>query len=283
MTTRRNRRMGFSRAALVAVSWALCAGLAGARAQPLEVMVSILPLKFFVERIATGHVHVNVMVGANMSPETFEPTPRLIAAASGADLFFAAGVPFERGWLGKLRANAPGLRIIDCGPEDESARAFDAHAWTSPREARRIARRIAAALVSADPVRAEGYQRNLGQLIEDLDRVEADVRDILAARGTRSFLVYHPAWEYFARDFGLEQIAIEHDGKAPRARHLAAVLERARAQGLSTVFVQRQLGSASAQSAARELGGRVVEIDPLAEDYLDNLRRVAAAIAGKPS
>jgi len=273
----------------------LCLPLAAPAAEPLPVVAGLAPIKYFIERIGGERVGVQALVPRGGDPHLFEPGPRVLATAARARLYLAIGMPFEHKWLPALRAHNPQLRTVSCAhaaPDSPALTAdaldavpvadaaLDPHVWTSPRQAQHIAACIHGALVDRDPAAAADYDAGLAGLLVDLRALDADIHALFAAAGRRAFLVDHPAWGWFARDYGLEQLAIEHEGKAPRARQLAGVLDQARAAGLRTVFVQPQTADALARAAARELGGRLVEIDPLAGDYLANMRRVAAAIAG---
>ncbi|MGE0387637.1 MAG: metal ABC transporter solute-binding protein, Zn/Mn family [Gammaproteobacteria bacterium] len=274
------------RRALLALAAVLAsAAVAAAPRAPLAVATGILPLKFFIERVGGQHVTVTAMVGSGASPETYEPTPLQMAAVARAEIYVAIHVPFERAWLARIGQQNPHLRIVDCRPPETRAdtQAGDAHIWTSPRVAAGIARCVADALGAIDPARAGDYRAGADALVRELDLLDTEIRRRLAAAAVRSFLVYHPAWDFYAREYGLVQVAIEADGKAPSARHLAQVIERARRERLRTIFVQPQLAGAAAAAAARELGARIVVLDPLAESYIESLRSVTDAVAGSPS
>ncbi len=262
----------------------LCVAPGRAGAAGVTVVTAIAPVKHFIERVGGTRVRALAMIGPGGSPETYEPSPRQMASVAGAALYVAIGVPYERGWLAPLAAQNPALTIVDCRPVPEASAAAghaheDVHVWTSPREAARIATCIREALTAVDPNGAADYAANAAVFAATLAALDGEIRATLAAAAVTQFLVYHPTWEYFARDYGLEQIAIEHEGKAPTARHVVQVIEKARRDGLRTVFVQPQLRPAAAAAVARELGGQVVEIDPLAEDYVAALREVAERLA----
>jgi zinc transport system substrate-binding protein len=277
--------------ALAAVAWAGPA--AAARPPRPEVFVSILPQKDFVERIAGGRAQVSVLVSPGQSPATYEPTPRQIARLASARAYFAIGVPFEAAWLARIKAANPGLMVVETAAgiprraidraDDEGAPAErgleDPHVWTSPANVKVMARSIREALARLDPGHAEEFARNEAAFRAELDALDAEIRGLLSAARGRAFLVFHPSWGYFADAYGLRQIPIESEGKEPGPRTLAAVIERARRLGIRVVFVQEQFSRKTAEVIARQIGGRVVAVDPLAEDYVPNLRRVAASIA----
>ncbi len=269
----------------------LCLASGAALGEPLRVFVSILPLKGFVERIGGKHVAVEVLVAPGHSPETYEPTPRQMAALSTAKIYFAIGMPFETLWIPRIQDTNRGISVVACqkgiqklaathhhhhhAGEEHSPEDGDPHVWTSPVQARQIATNIAAALETALPEQKEYFRGNCQQLTGELEALEREIRGMLAPVTKRRFLVFHPSWGYFAQTFGLEQIAVEADGKEPGAKTLASLIDLARRDNIRVVFVQAQFSRATADTIASAIGGKVVAVDPLAEDYFANLRKVA--------
>ncbi len=258
---------------------------------PLQVFVGVPPVQTLVERVGGGHVEVRTLVAPGQDPHSFEPSPRQISALASARLYVLAGVPFEHAWLPRLRAAGPTLDVLDARQgialraashehhgHHTQAQA-DAHVWTSPPLAKRIARNIRDRLRELDPDHARHYDENFVQLAAELDALDRDTRALLASVTNRRFMVFHPAWGYFADTYNLEQVAIEIDGKTPGARTLAALIDRAKRQQIRVVFVQPQFDRRAAERIARDIDGRVITIDPLAADYFNNLRRVARQIA----
>lgn len=267
-----------------------------APAEPVPAWVSILPLKGVVERVGGADVAVTVMVGPGQSPATYEPTPKQMAALSKARLYFRVGVPFEDVWIGRIAASRPRLAVVDLregielrpvdAPPGGSARtggrgagALDPHVWTAPPLVKVMAAHVRDALSAAAPERAPGFAERCRLFVADLDALDAEVRRTLAGRAGRSFLVFHPSWGYFARAYGLTQVAIEAEGKEPGPRGLARVVDEARRRGIRVVFVQKQFARKDAETVAAAIGGEVVAVDPLAEDVVANARAVAAAFA----
>ncbi len=257
--------------------------LAG-QAAVLKVFVSVPPQRFLVEQVGNGRVSVEVMVPPGQSPATYAPTPRQLAALGDAQLYFRVGVPFEAAWMKRIAAGNPGLRIVPVpelaaagqgsGPHD----AVDPHSWTSPLLATTLAAAIRDALIEADPDGRELYRRGYRQLADRLHALHERIAQLLQPCTARSFLVFHPAWGHFARTYGLEQIAVEHAGKEPASRHLAQVIDRARAKGVQAVIVQPQFSHRMAEVVAAELGIPLVTLDPLAEDWLANLEATARTL-----
>jgi zinc transport system substrate-binding protein len=259
----------------------------------LSVFVSIVPQKYFVQQIGGNLVAVQAMVAPGASPATYEPKPRQMAALSDAKLYLAIGVPFEKSWLAKLAAANPRMKVIHTdraiakrpmiahdhghGHEaDAAAAGSDPHIWLSPPLVKIQARTILAALQEVDPGHGNVYTANYKDFEGRIDRLDADLKNILAGKAGLRFMVFHPSWGYFADTYGLIQVPIEIEGKAPKPAQLAALIRQARESGVRVVFVQPQFSTKSAQIVAREIGGQVVFADPLAEDWMVNLRSVAA-------
>ncbi len=266
--------------------------------EPVEIFVSILPQKFFVERIAGDKAKVEIMVGPGQSPETYEPSPKQLTKLSTADIYFSIGVPFETAWMSRMSDINNHLKIVDTAAK---ASVFytenyldhhgeqtignhtieDPHIWVSPVLAKRIAESILETLLEIDPENAVVYQKNFQVLQSDLDDLDIEIRKTLGSWiGKGSFLVMHPAWGYFAKTYDLEQIAIEHEGKSPSAKSLHKLINRAKNEKIKVVFVQDQHSSRMAETVASAIGAKVVRLDPLAENYIENLRTVVAEIAG---
>ncbi|RJX35393.1 MAG: ABC transporter substrate-binding protein [Desulfarculus sp.] len=280
---------------------ALCLLLAlpalASAASPLTVAVSIPPQAWLVERLGGPALRVVVMLPPGRSPATYEPTPKQLAALGQARLYLSIGVPFEGVFLPRLRAKLPGLKIVSittgiklrrleshhhegqAAEPDQAPGAPDPHVWMSPRRARTLAANAAAALMAADPARAALYRANLARLDAELVALDAELARTLAPLRGRTIFVYHPAYGYLADDYGLKQEAVELEGKEPGPRRLAALVAEAKADGVRVIFVQPQFPRATAAALARAIGGAVVPLDPLAADYLGNLRAMAAKIA----
>jgi zinc transport system substrate-binding protein len=275
----------------VALLGAATAGLAGG-AKP-TVFVSILPQVEFVERVAGGRVRVEVMVQPGDNPHIFEPSPRQMAALAGAAAYFRIGVNFENALLPKLASTIKDLRVVDtrngiqlrrmqgCGDpaHADDHDGDDPHIWTSPRLVKVQARTIADALVQLDPGGTADYERNYQAYAGELDALDARLAAVLAPAKGRTFMVYHPAWGYFADAYGLRQVAVEIEGKEPSARQLVRIIETARREGVKVIFVQPQFSRTGAEAVAEAIGGTVVPLDPLARNHLANLDQVAAAVS----
>ncbi|MFZ5427822.1 MAG: metal ABC transporter solute-binding protein, Zn/Mn family [Thermodesulfobacteriota bacterium] len=288
---------------LFAILAAACFAASPVRAEPLRVMVSIEPQKYFVEKIAGPFVQTEVMAPPGADVHTYEPKPSQMVKVAGAALYFAQGVDFERAWLPRLARNSKEMVVVDTlagvdllplsgghgdghGHKGEDKRghdkdATDPHVWTSPRIARVLAANIAMALIKADPANEPVYRANLAAFQAEAEALDARIRDILRDVPPGSeFIVFHPAWAYFARDYGLREVTIESGGREPGPRQLAELIEHARETRAKAVFVQPQFSRKAAQTVASAIGARLVEADPLAGDWAGNLAAMAQALAG---
>ncbi len=272
-----------------------------------EVMVSVLPLQWLVDRIGGEAVQTRTLVAPGRDPHTFEPTPRQMAELARARLYVRVGVPFEQALIERIRAINPDMSVLDVrqglrlramegagrmvgGPSvgtthadpDETEDARDPHVWTSPANLIHMAGLVRDRLTALDPQHAGLYRQHDKALAGDLASLDRDLRTRLAALRGRAFMVFHPSWGYFADAYGLEQIPLEYEGKAPGPRTLAASVERARREGIRKIFVQPQLDQRAARTLAAAIGATVVTVDPLAYEVGASLRALADQIAEGP-
>jgi len=263
----------------------------------IRVFTSILPQKYFVEKIAGDLVEVEVLVGPGMSPHTFEPLPQQMSRLSRAAVFFMIGIPFEQALIQRLAAVCPDLKFVDTGKnvarrsmnEQESDHqhsedcvhevgAPDPHIWLDPAHAVTIAAAIASGLIEIMPDKAARLEEGLQKLTAELTAVDEELAVSLKPLKGQTILVFHPAFGYFAARYGLKQQSVEIEGKEPGPRQLAELIRQCRQLGIRVVFVQKQFPVAAAETIARSINGAVVSIDPLAEDYIANLNRLGEAI-----
>ncbi|MBT5027692.1 MAG: zinc ABC transporter solute-binding protein [Nitrospinaceae bacterium] len=260
-------------------------------AEPIPIFVSILPQKYFVERIGKEHVKVEVMVNPGESPATFSPNPKKMSLLSQASLYFSIGVPFENIWAKRIQSIHTNLQWVPLHDatqivthhehEPHSHDSGDPHIWTSPARVKRMAKIIKDALTHVQPNHEKFFAANLQSFKDDLDALDRDIRQTLAKTNDHRFMVFHPAWTHFAEDYGLEQISIEEGGKEPGARALQKIIAKGKKLEIKVIFVQKQFSLSIARKIANMMGARVREIDPLAEDYMENMRRTANAISGE--
>lgn len=266
------------------------------------VFVSILPQKFFVEQIGGDHFSIEVMVPPGASPHTYEPKPSQMRNLARARVFFTIGVAMEKAWLDKIATINPDLIVVnteagidrvamdaaqhhdhgpaphddgDHGHGDVVENGLDPHIWLSPQLVRKQAETIKKSLVELDRGNASVFEQNFSRFAGRIDALDMRLRRILEGKQGMKFMVFHPSWGYFARSYGLVQIAVEIEGKSPKPAHLQYLIEEARKQRITAIFAQPQFSRKSAEVIAREIGAEVVLIDPLGENWFENMTSVA--------
>lgn len=276
----------------------------GTTIEKVRACVSVPPLAYIVDRIGGQRVESVVLVPPGQNPHVFEVTPKDMAALSRAHIYFTIGMPIEEQVLPKLTAISRRIKIVDIrhgvflrkmeeslageleehtdepkGEAEHHHGELDPHVWLNPQLVSTMAQTMCDEIKSLDTEHATEYDARLRQLLEDLNRLDESVREKLASHSGKTFLVFHPAFGYFADAYGLEQLAVEFEGKEPSARQLASIVETARLKNIRTIFVQKQFPSRAAQALAREMGASVVELDPLAYDYIGSIQAMAQSIA----
>ena len=255
------------------------------------VYVSIPPQAYLVERLAGDFVEVGVLLPPGASPATYEPTPKQMAALDHSQLYLQIGAPFEGPVLAKISDLMPDLRVVDCrvGVElepiggdghDHGFGLLDPHIWLDPQRMKTIADTTARALQILLPNESPMIEERLAALHSAIDETDVRVAEALAPFAGRTLLVFHPAFGYFTRRYGLIQKAVEVDGKAPSARRLATVVDEIRQQPVPALFFQPQFSRSAAERVAAALDCELVELDPMAADYLANLETMADRIVG---
>jgi len=259
---------------------------------PLAVSVSLPPQVWLVESIGGSRVTVKALVSPGDSEETYAPTDAQVTTTLRSAIFFRIGASFEEApWFRALAASR--LEIVDLrsgvemlamtdgaghGHGGESAHETDPHVWTSPRRLATQARTIAATLATRDPAGRDLYERRLGDTVRELEHLDDELQSILSPHRGRAFFVFHPTWGYLASDYGLRQIAIEVEGKAPSDRDLTRLLALARMERPRALLVEPTVSGSGAAAVADAIGARVVRVDSLAPDVPQNLRRFARSL-----
>jgi len=270
----------------------------------LDITVSVEPQKYFVEKIGGDRVKVNVMVPAGSEPHTYEPKPQQLRNLSVAEAYIiVGGDSFETAWLPRIKSVNNNLAVIDSGKgvarikidsahhhhhhhhhEDEEEKvkeSGDPHIWLAPSAVKIQAKNIYEGLIKIDPANQLEYQKNLEEFIAEIDSLDDKIETNLAGIKNRKFIVFHPAWSYFAREYNLEQIAIEVEGTEPSAAELKDLIATAKKENIKIIFVEPQFSQRSAEVIAKEIDGKVIAIDPLAPDWANNLLKVSEIFANE--
>lgn len=245
--------------------------------------VSVPPIAYFVEKIGGEMLRVESLINPGDDPHVYEPKPKQMADLSKARLYFSTNFPFERNLLTKIMATNPNLTITNTGygisyiadaahKGHEGEDGFDPHIWTSPLNAFKIAENIYRGLVSANPEEVEIYRKNYLELLRSIAKLDEELWERSKSVRGMKFLVFHPAWSYFARDYGLIQVPVEQEGKEPKGAQLSRLIEDAKKEGIKVLFVSPQHSKRSAKIIADAIGAKIVEIDPLSKKWDESLR-----------
>ncbi len=260
-------------------------GSASGSTAVVSVIVPVEPYVLVVNRIAEERVDAHTLVPPGQSPHTYSPTPQQIAGFAKADVLFHVGLELERGLVPRLRELDRGLLVVDLMPDEpeppdahDHERGHDPHVWLDPSNVIRQAALIAETLSRLDPAGSEGYAAGLDSLVRDLSRLDEELTSRLRPHAGSRFYVFHPAFGHFAEAYGLEQVAVETDGKEPSARRLVELVDMARGDDTRVIITQPQHSDATIRTLAREIDAKIVSIDPLAYDLFATLRALADAI-----
>ena len=255
------------------------------------ITVTLEPLRYFTEAIAGENYQVVSMVPKGSSPESYDPTPQQLVNLSKSQAYLRIGyIGFEQAWMKKLEANCPDMKIYDTSKGVDLIRdkghwhgnhfhegGVEPHIWNSTQNALVIADNIYQALYELDSTHQEYYQKRLDVLKQTIRETDANVRTLIE-NADSTFLIYHPALSYFARDYGLKQVSIEEGGKEPSPAQLKVLIETCRNENVHTIFVQQEFDQRNAQLIANELGVNIVSINPLSYDWVKEMIRIAEAL-----
>lgn len=260
--------------------------------QPPLVLVTVAPHKYLVERIAGKTVRVKTIVPSTANVHTFEPSPKQMMELAEADLWFRIGEFFEKHLEQALQSHRPSLRVVDLrqgldliysdqlhGSCCRHGDGMDLHFWLSPRQLKIQATTVANQLIARYPEHEAAYRKALEEHLKELDRLDRELRLTLTPVRGHTFLVVHPAYGYFCRDYKLRQLSVEIEGKDPAPQQLTKLLQQAQKLQLKTVFLQAQYSPKVAELVKAQLGegAKVEMLDPYAEDYMNNMRAIAQA------
>ena len=264
------------------------------------VSVTIEPQRYFVEKIAGDNFKVNTIVPPGTSPEAYDPTPSQMVALGKSLLYFKVGyLGFERAWGKTLEENNANVVVVNTSNEivliegeDHSIEidghlyvdghdhdGIDPHIWSSPKSALIMAENMLNALVKVDVENQKFYRENFKALQVEIIETDKKITTLLENAPVKSFIIYHPALGYFARDYNLTQYSIEFEGKSPSPQQLKQMIDFAHEQGIKTIFVQKGFDMKNAESLAKEVGASVHSIEPLSYNWSEELIKIAEILA----
>jgi zinc transport system substrate-binding protein len=258
----------------------------------LNIVASVLPEVSFVKAIGKNLVNVSAMVKPGDSPHTYEPKPSQMKIIAKADIYFSIGVEFENAWLKRFANQNQNMLIVnlDKGIKREPMPTFssksshsgklDPHIWTSPNNIKIIAKNIYKTLIQKDSKNSDIYKKNYQNFLLHVELVDKKIREILKNTPKyATFMVFHPAWGYFAKEYGLTQLPVEIEGKTPKPKSLIKIFKIAKKQKVRAIFTQPEFSPKIAQQIAKELHIKVIKATPLNPNWEDNLINFAKAIA----
>lgn len=258
------------------------------------ITVTIEPLRYFTEAIAGDKFKIASMVPEGSNPETYDPTPQQLVNLSKSKAYLRIGyIGFEQSWIKKLQDNTPDVKFYDTSTginlihqkcshthiqnDDTHYHGIEPHIWNSPDNARTIAENIYNALSELDEKNSVYYKQRTDSLILIIDETEDKIREFIK-KADKTFLIYHPALTYFAREYGLEQISIEEGGKEPSPAHLQSLIKTCKEKKANIIFVQQEFDKRNAELIANELGLEVIPINPLNYNWPEEMINTAKAL-----
>ena len=254
----------------------------------VTVTVTISPYKYFVDQIAKGKVDVNVMVSNGNNPETYEPYAQQMMELSKSALYLKVGsIGFEQTWMKKLQDNAPDMKVIDTSVGIKPAKTpggnIDPHVWMSCSNARIIASNILKALCELEPKNKAFFEKNYQSLLSIIDKRDSTIKESFKKDPdlVRKFVIYHPILTYFARDYQLEQLAIEEEGRETSAAQLKSLIERARKEKIKFCLIQAEFANRNTTTFINESHTKPMDINPLQGDWNRAMLEAALAVQGK--
>lgn len=267
-----------------------CAKRQGQTAQGRYITVSIEPLRYVAEAIAGDKYCVQTLMPQGVSPETYEPSPKRMMALNDSRLVMRVGtLGFEKTKLPQMLKSAKDVALVDLSQgieliesnhkhDGEELENGDPHVWMSTRNLQVMAANACRALCAADSANASYYKERLKAFTKEMQSLQRELSTLLQSEKGKAFLIYHPALGYFAKEYGLQQLAVEHDGKEASAQYLQTLVDACRAKGVSTVFVSKEHNGRTAQQVAQAIGAKVTTVNPLDYNVKEQMRLIATSL-----
>ena len=256
------------------------------------ITVSILPQRYLLQKISGGSYDINVMIPPGASPATYDPSPGQMQQLSKSEAYFMTGhLVFENVWIKKIASVNKSMPVFDLSSGIELIQGehhhnnkvskrinTDPHIWLSPKAAKIMCHNIYIALKEINPADSLVYKQNYYNILVELDSTDREIKKLLSALDNRKFFIYHPALTYFARDYELHQIPVEQEGKPPSPFHLKQLINLAEKENIRTIFIQEQFDVENAEVLAKEIDGKIIKINPLDEDLLNQMKYIASQL-----
>lgn len=259
------------------------------------IFVTILPQKWVVDRIVGDDFEVISVVDRGMNPHSFDITPSMMNKIASSKVYFTIGLgDSEENLVSTLRKSFPNLNIVDvskgidrirfshsnsrCFKHNHKHPSFDPHIWTSPLNMKIIAKNVFEEVSRIRPERESFYRERYLQLINELDDLHKEIKKMLEPFRGRRFMVFHSAFKYFEKEYGVVEVSIEYEGKEPTPKQIRCIIDEAKRNRVRVVFVQTGFSQKSARIIADEINGLVEEINQLDYNYIDNMKFIASKI-----
>lgn len=249
------------------------------------VAVSIVPEVEFVKAVSGDDFNIVTMVPSGASPENYEPTPLEKQKFEKASVYFSMGAPTEKSnILPNISENTKLVKLDEEVSKEYEDLTFenggrDPHIWLSPKRVIVMVKKIANELSELKPENQQEYQENASKYIQQLEDVTLQIDSQLSEKENKKFIVYHPAFAYLAQEFNMEMYALEEEGKEATVESLKEKVDLAKKEGIKYIFYQAEIDSSQSKSFAEEIGGQAMMLEPLAENYIENLKKMAELLS----
>jgi zinc transport system substrate-binding protein len=277
---------------IVSISSLLTFTLAGCserEAREPVVSVSIAPLHYFVDRLTGEALEVNVMVPQGASHGTYSPTARQMQKLSDSGIYFQVpSLGYEQEFIRRLNELNPDINHVDLGDYIELIRGeridhgdhfheggIDPHIWMSPKVMLGLLPVLRDVIAEVYPELEPTINENYPYVLADIERMHFEMQELTQALSQRRFMIFHPALTYLARDYDLEQVSIEHEGKEPSPAQLSHLIRHARAENVPVIFIQEEYDVRNARLVAEETGAEIIQINPLAYDWVLEMEKLS--------
>lgn len=279
---------------VIALLVILCGCSGGQKADRAAIAVSFEPQAWMLRQITGDDYDIITLLPAGSDPETYQPSISTMKSIGDAEAFFTLGTPgFEKSLLGSLSSNFPNLKIIDFAHgidkitethghshetndhvEDE---VFDPHILSSIRNCSLIADKMTDILVALAPDKAEKYREGGERLKTRLKAMDDSIAQ-MNIKG-KSIVIRHPSLSYFARDYGIEQLTLQDDGKETSPLQMKKRINEAEQKEPAVFVLEKEHASPSDAETAKQLGVKMIEVSLNSSDWLDDLMRLSKEIA----
>lgn len=256
------------------------------------ITVSILPEKTFIKKIAGGDFEVNVLIPPGASPAAYTLLPSQLKDIASSAIWFRMGyIGFEYSWKDKIEQANKNMKVVDLSEgldliAEETGQhgghvhmnGVDPHIWLSPALVKKMAQKITDELTKLNPEKKEDYETNYLQFVKEIDQLDIEIKNMLQNYQGRKIIVFHPSLSYYARDYGLEQYSLESGGKEPTPQHLTKIVDLAKKENMKVIYIQSEFDREHARVFAEEIGGEVIQVNPLNPAWSDNLLEITRTL-----